>query len=335
MRITARGVLGAIVGLILSAHPVSASHAADALAPAELAAEGLRHERGEGVAQDWQAARRFYEQAIAGGDIDAHWRLGRLLTFDHGDPFHAPDQGRELLQRAATAGDPRAAWDLAVIHFSGRDVARDRELAARWAREAAADIPQAALMLAQLLESGDGLEQPDPAGARRAAEQATAGDIGDAWLMLGRMQLQGIGGEADPQEAVASLQHAHELGHERATRMLAMALSDGRFLEPDFERARELLATTARIGEPHVQLAYARWLVTWNPQGPELMPAWFWVQVARPYRGRLDDGWDALWEELDDALTQRLEAAERERVHAAADDWRPGQAVPDFEAVPE
>lgn len=320
----------ALGGLLLAFAPASLGQAVETPEPTELTAEGLRHERGDGVAQDWETARERYEQAIAGGDIDAHWRLGRLLTFDHDDPFHAPDEGRELLRRAASAGDPRAAWDLAVIHFSGRDVPRDRAQAAQWAREAAAEIPQAAMMLAQLLESGQGLEKADPAGARQAAEEATAGDLADAWLMLGRMQLQGVGGEADPQQAVDNLQRAHELGHERATRMLAMALSDDRFLEPDFERARALLATRARIGEPHVQLAYARWLVTWNPQGPELARAWFWVQAARPYRGALDAGWDALWEELDEALRERLGADERERVQALAEEWRPGERVPDL-----
>ena len=329
-RVATRALPAAMGALILLLSSASVSHAAETLEPAELTAEALRHERGDGVEQDWQAARELYEQAIAGGDVDAHWRLGRLLSFDHGDPFHAPDEGRALLHQAATAGDPRAAWDLAVIHFSGRNVPRDRALAAQWAREAAAEIPQAAMMLAQLLESGEGLEEADPAGARRAAEQATAGDLGDAWLMLGRMQLQGIGGAAEPRQAIDSLQRAHELGHERATRMLAMALSDDRFVEPDFERARDLLATSARIGEPHVQLAYARWLVTWNPHGPEVRPAWFWVQAARPYRGALDDSWDALWEELDDALGQRLDADERERVQALADDWRPGRPVPEL-----
>lgn len=288
-----------------------------------LTRQGLRHERGDGAEQDWDMARAYYERAIDAGDSDALWRLGRLLVFDHGDPFDEPGAGRELLVRGAEAGDARAAWDLALIHFEGRDVERNPARAAAWARRAAPEIPRAAMMLAELHERGDGVER-DLSAAREHAATASAGGLGAGALMLGRMQLLGIGGNADPRAAIASLERAHRLGSEQATRMLARALSDGRHLEPDFARARSILAGAAQRGDPNAQLALARWLVTWNPDGPEIAEAWFWVRVAEPYRGAIGAEWDALWQELDAALVDRLDAGARETIRARAAEWQPG-----------
>lgn len=320
-RCAAAALAAALLGV---AGPLGATVAED---PEQLTDLAKQYEDGEGVEQDWQTARELYEQAIEVGGSEALWRLGRLLAFDRDDPFDDPDQGRELLVRGAEAGESRAAYDLATMYFHGRGVEQDRARAAKWAERAADAIPQARMMLADLYHAGDGVEQ-DRAAAREWAERAAMAGLADALLMAGRMQLLGIGGAADTETALANLQRAHEQGHERATRMLATALSDGRHVEPDFARARDVLESAARKGDPSVQIALARWLVTWNPDGPELRRAWFWVQTARPYRGEFDSGWDNLWNELDTALRERLPEDERAEVREQAEQWQPGEGFP-------
>lgn len=321
---TGRLRLAAALLALLVATPLPAATPADAR---ELTERGLRFEQGEGVTQDWQRAREYYEEAIAAGSIEALWRLGRLLAFDHGDPFDDPAGGHDLLRQAAEAGDARAAWDLAVVHHDGRGVPRDPTRAADWAQQAAPDIPLASMMLAELFAAGDGVDR-DPAAARRHARDAAANDIATGALMLGRMRLQGEGGPVDIDGAEQALEQAHATGHQQATRMLATLLSDGRHREPDFPRAREVLRTRAIAGDPHVQIEFARWLVTWNPDGPDIAAGWFWVQVAAPYRGRFDEGWDALWNELHEALSARLDAETRQALTRDAEAWRPGRSPP-------
>jgi TPR repeat protein len=316
----------ALLIALLAGPPLHAATPGDADA---LTERGLRFEQGDAVEQDWDRARAYYEEAIAAGSREALWRLGRLLAFDHGDPFDDPATGHDLLRQAAEGGDARAAWDLAVIHHDGRDVPPDPGRAADWARQAAPAIPLASMMLAELFTAGAGVDQ-DLEAARRHARDAAAGDITAGALMLGRMRLLGEGGPVNIDGAEEALAQAHATGHQQATRMLATLLSDGHHREPDFPRARALLRGRAIAGDPHVQIEFARWLVTWNPDGPEIAMGWFWVQVAAPYRGRFDEGWDALWHELDEALTQRLAATEREEIRATARDWRPGQVPPSF-----
>lgn len=77
-----------------------------------------------------------------------------------------------LFSGAAKAGDPMAAYYLAMMYKNGMAVARDVKIAAHWLQFAAnRQMPAAMFALANLYLSGDGVKRDDQA-ARRLIEKA-------------------------------------------------------------------------------------------------------------------------------------------------------------------
>jgi TPR repeat protein len=77
-----------------------------------------------------------------------------------------------LFSGAAKAGDPMAAYYLAMMYKNGMSVARDVKAAAQWLQFAAnRQMPAAMFALANLYLSGDGVARDDQA-ARRLIEKA-------------------------------------------------------------------------------------------------------------------------------------------------------------------
>src|SRR3546814_12154532 len=99
---------------------------------------GRAYEDGRGVPKDLDQPAAWYERASAGGHHRAMFRLARLLL--DGEPTPTDDPGRavKLLQTAAEAGVPGAQNDLGWSYETGKGVARDPSLAARWYMRAAA-----------------------------------------------------------------------------------------------------------------------------------------------------------------------------------------------------
>jgi len=89
-----------------------------------------------------------------------------------------------LFSGAAKAGDPMAAYYLAMMYKNGMAVPRDVKIAAHWLQFAAnRQMPAAMFALANMYLSGDGVKRDDQA-ARRLIEKAADLDYPDAVMAM-------------------------------------------------------------------------------------------------------------------------------------------------------
>lgn len=79
---------------------------------------------GDGVPQNYQTARNFYEYAANQGYAPAQNRLALLYLFGKGVP-EDPAKAIELLGLAAKAGSHSANYYLGLLYFDGKVVPRN------------------------------------------------------------------------------------------------------------------------------------------------------------------------------------------------------------------
>jgi hypothetical protein len=85
---------------------------------------GVRYETGDGVKQDYEQARKLYEQAAAGGVAEGTYRLGKFFQDGLGVEAN-PYRARDLYQQAAMAGFPLAQYNLGAMLAGAHGVGRD------------------------------------------------------------------------------------------------------------------------------------------------------------------------------------------------------------------
>jgi TPR repeat protein len=127
-------------------------------------------------------------------------------------------QARKLFERAAEAGNPRGASNLAALPGGGgapQDSGRARELLAKAAETNAEAQYQLGLMLAD----GTGGAKDD-AGARHLFEKAAAQNHAGALERMGEFAQEGRGGPKDSAAAKAYYERAAALGDEEAKKAL-------------------------------------------------------------------------------------------------------------------
>jgi TPR repeat protein len=161
----------------------------------------------------------------------------------------APDI--DAMRRAADTGEPRAQFQLAVMHFTRgnyRDALPwlDKAVAQHWA--------EAENLLALMALNGFGLGQD----TRRACElfrAAARQDLKEAHYNLGGLLFNGLGVTADEPGARFHIRRAAELGHTPAFRSLGFAYSQA---SPEREwqaLATQCFARAALQGDPLAQHA--------------------------------------------------------------------------------
>jgi TPR repeat protein len=127
------------------------------------------------------------------------------------------EQARKLFQRAADAGNPRGASNLAALGSAGKpaDPTHTRELLAKAAETSAEAQYQLALMLAV----GTGGPKDD-VGARALFEKAAAQNHPGALVQMGAFAEAGRGGPKDQAAAKSYYERAAALGEEDAKKAL-------------------------------------------------------------------------------------------------------------------
>jgi TPR repeat protein len=127
------------------------------------------------------------------------------------------EQARKLFQRAADAGNPRGASNLAALGSASKpaDPAHTRELLAKAAETSAEAQYQLGLMLAV----GTGGPKDD-VGARELFEKAAAQNHPGALVQMGAFAEAGRGGPKDQTAAKSYYERAAALGEEDAKKAL-------------------------------------------------------------------------------------------------------------------
>jgi uncharacterized protein len=139
---------------------------------------GYDYEFGTNTARrDAVEALRWYREAALAGNVEAQYRLAKLLT--SGAEGIAPDPagGLKLLESAAAKGYAPSQNELGLRYQIGNGVTRDAKLASNWFRKAADQkLPQAQVNLGLLLVKGEGVTQDRNEAFKQFASAAQSGD---------------------------------------------------------------------------------------------------------------------------------------------------------------
>ena len=258
-RASAQGSIESMLGLSteLAADPKRSAEAlalfrsAKTLATFDVshaAAFGRIYRDGALVPKDPLIARRWFERAALAGDPAAMREMGleALATKDK----HRLDEGKTWLTAATMLGDVKAMEMLAGLYRSGRLGAADLAKALRLDRLAAYHGSKRAMnRVATALEYGIGITpQPRTAEAWRLRAAAN-GDI-DAMARRGRAIIDESG-----QEGVRLLAQAAEQNHHGALLALGQLHLEGRYVDLDETRAKELIEAAAARGNLEARLA--------------------------------------------------------------------------------
>lgn len=144
-----------------------------------------------------------------------------LRSYESGDY----DRAAALLIPLAEKGEASAQHRLSVMHFYGRGVPEDENIAMKWAKEAADQgNVDAMYFIGTMYVFGDeipkSVEDPDLEAAKWIFDAASRGHA-DAEYALGLLFLAGKGVELDRFEAMKWIERAAEHGHATARSFLS------------------------------------------------------------------------------------------------------------------
>jgi len=155
-----------------------------------------------------------YRKAADKGSTAAMVELGELLG-SGSSVAKDEDQARKLFQRAAEAGNPRGATDLAALANGGGAPSDPVEARAFLAKAAEANSAEAQFQLAVMYAEGTGGPKDD-AAARTLFEKAAAQGHAQAMDWAGNFAENGRGGPKNSDAAKTYYQQAAALGNEDA-----------------------------------------------------------------------------------------------------------------------
>jgi uncharacterized protein len=159
---------------------------------------GADYETGANTARkDAVEAARWYREAALVGNVEAQYRLAKLLASGASGITADPAGGLKLLESAAAKGHAPSQNELGLRYQTGKDVKQDAKLASEWFRKAADQkLAQAKVNLGLLLVKGEGITQDRNEAFKQFNDAALAGDV---WGMnnLGSMYEMGWGTAKD------------------------------------------------------------------------------------------------------------------------------------------
>jgi TPR repeat protein/AcrR family transcriptional regulator len=155
------------------AQTIASADFGDAKAEARLALAFLR---GQGVARDAGAARRWSQAAAEAGDPVGEYLLGAI--YSQGEAVKAdPVRAFALFQAAAAKGNLKAMHNLAIAYAEGQGTVKDEATAAQWfTRAAEHGYVDSAFDLAVMYERGTGVVQDPRQALKWYGIAAQAGD---------------------------------------------------------------------------------------------------------------------------------------------------------------
>lgn len=229
--------------------------------------------QGEGVAQSYEEAVKWYRKAADQGDANAQYNLG--VCYDRGDGVvQSHEEAVKWYRKAAEQGDAKAQFNLGFAYGKGDGVVQNYEEAVKWYRKAADQGDVAAQNnLGVCYERGSGVVQSYEEAVkwyRKAAEQGYAraqcnlgvcyfygsgvsesydkamkwyrmaadqGNVSAQWN-LGVNHEYGNGVPQDWQEAAVWYEKAAEQGYAKAQKKMARCYREGLGVPVDEEKAK-------------------------------------------------------------------------------------------------
>jgi TPR repeat protein len=184
----------------------------------------------------------------------------RRALYELGRAYAAAQQLPEAVatyRKAADKGSTSAMVELGVMLADGTGVAKDEgEAHALFQRAAQAGNPRGATNLAAI--GSDGGAPSDPAEARALLEKAAATNSAEAEFQLGVMLANGTGGPKDDVAARAMFAKAAAQGHPAATEWLAAFEEAGRGGPKDKDAAKADYQKALALGDDDAKAGLER-----------------------------------------------------------------------------
>jgi TPR repeat protein len=182
----------------------------------------------------------------------ALYQLGRAYAANQQLP-----EAISVWRKAADKGSTSAMVELGVLLATGSGVAKDEAQARKlFERAAAAGNPRGATNLAALSEGGGA--PSDPAQARALLAKAAETNSAEAQYQLGLMTADGIGGPKDDVAARALFEKAAAQGHPGALERMGAFVQSGRGGPQDSSAAKAYYEKAAALGNEEAKAALKR-----------------------------------------------------------------------------
>ncbi|MGA8610969.1 MAG: caspase family protein [Xanthobacteraceae bacterium] len=214
----------------------------------------IHYRDGDLVPRDFVQAAEWFAKSAEGGLVSAMVEYGYALTHGLGTNLN-PRRGIEWLQQAAEAGSLRAKFYLGSTYYYGvycgqtpapcAPIPIDRDLALLWySRVAEAGDSIAEARVAQIMEGGQGLPNPQPEIAERYWRLAAHGGNAYAQVEFAERLRRGfllIKQEYGENEVISLFEHAMSQGSAQAAVALAQVYRNGELgVQKDPIRAMKL-----------------------------------------------------------------------------------------------
>ncbi len=209
---------------------------------------GKAYEDGKGVKRDFLKAANWYKTALRQGDVEATFRLARLVHRGGGKLAQSPDLAAQLYRRAAQQGHSGAQNWLGFCYQFGFGLTADYARAVNWYRKAAEQgYPAAQNNLGMLYLSGKGVSQ-DLLKAAQLFRAAVKKRYSWAENNLGGLYEMGWGVRRSPKRAKDLYRSAAAGGNEQAKKNLKR-LADAQ-AAADAKKAKAEAAAAAGAATP-------------------------------------------------------------------------------------
>jgi TPR repeat protein len=258
--------------------------AAEAGSARALGAIGELHELGIGLELNAKEAMLWYRRAAAAGDAESRARLGLMLI--NSQAVGSLKDGVELIQKAASQGNPFGQFALGQLQLQGLGVARDDDAAIQSLLAAAEQqVPAANRLLGELYLEGRLVHRDPATAATLLVEAARVGDVA-AQTQLGALYRDGEGVEPDVLEAVYWFERAAERGDAQAMGSLGDILLHGDEQIQNQDRAIELLRRAAELGQASAQFQLGQCLIDGEgiDKNPEQGLRWMRIAAASGFQ---------------------------------------------------
>jgi TPR repeat protein len=183
----------------------------------------------------------------------------RRAMYQLGRAYAANGQVPEAIgawRKAADKGSTSAMVELGVLLTTGSGVAKDEGQApALFERAAAAGNPRGALNLAALADGGT---SSDPVGTRAVLSRAADTNSAEAQYRLGLMMADGVGGPKDDAAARGLFEKAAAQGHAGALERMGAFAQSGRGGPQDARAAKAYYEKATALGNEEAKAALKR-----------------------------------------------------------------------------
>jgi TPR repeat protein len=207
-----------------------------------------------GVKRDYARAAEWYKKAADAGDREAMFALAMMRLAGRGGTTTNREEAVKLLASSAKLGNPKAAYNLALIYLEGQTLPQDVRRAAELLRVAAdAGNPEAQYALATFYKEGTGVEKDLEKAVRLLQAASLAGNV-DAEVEYAIAMFNGSGTPKNQPAAVALLRKAARQNSPIAQNRLARVLAFGTGVQQDKVEALKWhwIAKSAGKGDPEL-----------------------------------------------------------------------------------